>query len=319
MSGAKKLRELLSQDGPILSPGVYDCISVKVVERAGFPAAAISGAALTASVLGYPDVGLQTMPEVLNQARNIARSVDIPVTVDADTGYGNALNVMRTVREFEAAGLAGLMIEDQTFPKKCGHFEGKNVISAEEMVIKVKAAVEARRDDNFVIMARTDARAINGLEDAIERANLYAEAGADMVFADALLSVEDMRTFAQNVKVPAKANLSDGGKTPMLHYQEVYEMGFKVINYSGITQRSAIKNMFDCLEVLQNEGSTNSMYPNRIYDLESRSELLGLADFYDLEERLYGPLLETEGSWRQELVEKARAHSKGNGRALPIY
>lgn len=166
---------------------------------------------MTASVLGYPDVELQTVPEILNQARNIARSVSIPVVVDTDTGYSNALNVIRAVREFEAAGLAGMM-EDQTFPKKCGHFEGKSVLSPEEIIIKAKAAVEARRSDDFVVVARTDSRATHGLEDVIEGANLYAEAGADIIFADALLSFEDVRAFARGVNAPTKANLSDGGK-----------------------------------------------------------------------------------------------------------
>ena len=174
INGARRLRELLSREGVLLCPGTFDCVSAKVAERAGFPVLSISGAALTASVLGYPDVGLTTMPEVLNQARNIARCVEIPVTVDADTGYGNALNAMRATREFEAAGLAGMMIEDQVFPKRCGHFEGKKVIPAEEMVIKVRAVCEARRNDDFVIIARTDARAVSGIDEAIRRAKRYA-------------------------------------------------------------------------------------------------------------------------------------------------
>lgn len=316
MNGAKRLRQLLAEPGPILSPGVFDCVSAKVVEKAGFPAAAISGAALTASILGYPDVGLQTMPEVLNQARNIARSVEIPVTVDADTGYGNALNVMRATREFEAAGLAGMMIEDQTFPKKCGHFEGKNVIAAEEMVVKIKAACEARRSDDFVIIARTDARAIYGLDHAIERALMYCEAGADMIFIEALLTEEDLRKTGQSIPKPLKANLVEGGKTPIFHYQQLYEMGYKLINYSGTTQRAAIKGMFDVLEMLKSEGSAASAYPERMCNLADRSVLLGLEQFYRLEERLYGPLLETEGSWRKELEEKA-ANQEKSGR-LPI-
>ncbi len=316
MNGAKRIRELLSQPGPILCPGVFDCVSAKVAERAGFPALSISGAALTASVLGYPDVGLQTMPEVLNQARNIARSVDIPVLVDGDTGYGNALNAMRAVREFEAAGIAGMMIEDQTFPKKCGHFEGKNVIPAEEMVIKIKAACEARRSDDFVIIGRTDSRAIHGLDHAIERALMYCEAGADIIFVEAMLSVEEMKRVAQAVPKPLKANMNDGGKTPMVHYQELYELGYKLINYSGMLQRSAIRGMLDVAAILLQEGTTDSAYPNRICDLAERSDLLGLEQFYQLEERLYGPLLETEGSWRKEL--DAKADPNRAIRRLPI-
>jgi 2-methylisocitrate lyase-like PEP mutase family enzyme len=314
----RKYRELLNRPGPVLSPGVYDCLTAKIVERAGFPMASISGAAVTASILGYPDVGLQTMPEILNQARNIARCVDIPIVADADTGYGNALNVMRTVREFEAAGLAGIILEDQTFPKKCGHFEGKNVISPEEMVVKIQAACEARRSDDFVIGARTDSRATHGIDDAIERACRYAEAGADTVFADGLVSVEDLRRFAQETPVHAKANLHEDSKTPMLHFQELFEMGYKVIGYSGLLQRAAIKNMFDVLDVLKAEGTTLSLYPSRIIGLTDRSALLGLDQFYELEERLYGPLLESEGSWRKELEEKARVSDGTARRSLPV-
>lgn len=307
INAARRLRELLAQPGPILSPGVYDCVSAKIAERAGFPIASISGAALTASVLGYPDLGLQTMTEVLNQARNIARCVEIPILVDADTGYGNALNVMRATREFEAAGLAGMMIEDQTFPKRCGHFEGKSVIPPEEMVIKIKAACEARRNDDFVIIARTDARAIYGLDNAIERALMYCEAGADVIFIEALLSVEEMRKVGKIVPKPLKANMNEGSKTPMVPYWELYEMGFKIINYSGLFQRAAIRAMFDVAEILKKEGTTASAYPERICDMIERSELLDLPQFYALEERLYGKLLETEGSWRKVLEERAAA------------
>src|SRR4051812_26414241 len=230
MHAAQRFRELLARSGPIVAPGVYDCISAKVVERAGFDAAFVSGAAVTASVLGYPDVGLQTMPEILGQVRNMARAVDIPLIVDIDTGYGNALNVMRTVREFESAGAAALFFEDQTFPKRCGHFEGKKLISVEEMVVKVKAACEARRSNDLVIIARTDARAIEGLDKAIERANIYAQAGADAIFVEALLSEDEMRKAANSIKAPLQANLSEGGlKTPLLPFDVLHEIGFKII------------------------------------------------------------------------------------------
>ena len=246
MSGASELRALLRKPGPILAPGVYDCLSARIVERAGFPVAFISGAAVTASVLGYPDVGLQAMPEILNQSRNIARCVSIPVLIDVDTGYGNALNVMRTVREFEAAGLAGIFFEDQTFPKRCGHFEGKKVIPAEEMAVKIKAACEARRNSDFVIIARTDSRALLGLDDAIARSQRYVEAGADIIFVEAMLSVEEMKKVAGVLRVPLQANLGEGGKTPMVHYQELHDAGFKLISYSGTLQRTAIRGNAGC-------------------------------------------------------------------------
>lgn len=317
INGARRLRELLNREGVLLCPGTFDCVSAKVAERAGFPVLSISGAALAASVLGYPDVGLPTMPEVLNQARNIARCVEIPVTVDADTGYGNALNAMRATREFEAAGLAGMMIEDQVFPKRCGHFEGKKVIPAEEMVIKIQAVCEARRNDDFVIIARTDARAVYGIDEAIRRALMYCEAGADMIFVEAMMSVEEMRKVAKAIPKPLKANMNDGGKTPPVHYNELYEMGYKLINYSGMLQRTAIRAMTDVAEILKREGTTASAYPEKICDMTERSELLGLSQFYELEERLYGKFLETEGSWRKELDERSAAR-KSETRKIPI-
>ncbi len=318
MGQARRLRELLGQPGPVVAPGVYDGISARVAERAGFPAAFISGAAVTASVLGYPDVGLQTMPEILNQSRNMARAVDIPLLIDVDTGYGNALNLMRAVREFESAGLAGIFFEDQTFPKRCGHFEGKKVIAVEEMVVKIKAACETRRDGDFVIVARTDSRALHGLDHAIERGKAFAEAGADLVFVEALLSEEEMRSAAHAIPVPLQANMSEAGKTPVLPIDTLYEMGFKLISYSGLLQRTAIRGMLDVLGILQRKGTTMPAYPERICSLVERSEILGLQDFYALEERLYGPIVDTEGSWRMELVAKAETGKSSARPKSPI-
>ena len=202
-------------------------------------------------MLGYPDVGLQTMPEILNQVRNMARCVDIPLIVDIDTGYGNALNMMRAVREFEAAGVAGIFFEDQGFPKRCGHFEGKKIIPVEEMVVKIRAACEARRSADFFIIARTDARAIEGLDRALERANIYAESGADGIYVEALLGEDEMRKAARSIKVPLQANMSEGStKTPVLHYNVLHDYGFKIISYSGLLQRTAVRGMQNALGVL---------------------------------------------------------------------
>lgn len=317
MDPSKRLRQLLQQPGPVLAPGVYDCISAKVVERAGYDAAFVSGAAVTASVLGYPDVGLQTMPEILAQVRNMARSVAIPLIVDIDTGYGNALNMMRAIREFEAAGAAGAFFEDQGFPKRCGHFEGKKLISTGEMAVKVRAACEARRSADFVIIARTDARAIEGLDGAVERANAYVEAGADVIYVEALLSEDEMRGAAAAIKAPLQANMSEGNrKTPVVDYRRLHEIGFKIISYSGLLQRTAIRGMQKALGVLREQGSAESLYPEHVCSLIDRSELLGLHRFYKLEERLYGPLLDTEKSWRAEL--DARAGGAGPDDPLPI-
>ena len=302
MHAANRLRELIARPGPLLAPGIYDCISAKVVAASGYDAAFVSGAAVTASVLGYPDVGLQTMPEILNQVRNMARCVDIPLIVDIDTGYGNALNMMRAVREFEAAGVAGIFFEDQGFPKRCGHFEGKTIIPVTEMVVKIRAACEARRSDDFFIIARTDARALEGLERALERANIYAEAGADGIYVEALLGEDEMRKAAQSIKVPLQANMSEAStKTPVLHYNVLHDYGFKIISYSGLLQRTAVRGMQNALGVLKKEGTAMSLYPDHLCSLIDRSQLLGLDKFYKLEERLYGPLIDSEKSWRDTL------------------
>ncbi len=316
MHPATRLRELIAKPGPLLAPGIYDCISAKVVEAAGYDAGFVSGAAVTASVLGYPDVGLQTMPEILNQVRNMARCVNIPLIVDIDTGYGNALNMMRAVREYEAAGVAGIFFEDQGFPKRCGHFEGKKIIPVAEMVVKIRAACEARRSDDFFIIARTDARAIEGLDGALERAQIYAEAGADGIYVEALIGEEEMRKAAKAVKVPLQANMSEANtKTPVLHYEVLHDYGFKIISYSGMLQRTAIRSMQNALGVLRKEGSASSLYPDQLCSLIDRSELLGLQKFYKLEERLYGPLVDSEKSWRDTLNSRTENDSDD---ALPF-
>lgn len=310
MSAGTKLRTLLNGNEPVLCPGIYDCLSAMIVERGGAPCAIVSGAAVTASRLGYPDVGLQTMVEILDQARNIARSVSIPVIVDVDTCYGNALNVMRTVREFEAAGAAGIFFEDQTFPKKCGHFEGTDVISTDEMIVKIKAAREARRSQDFILIARTDARAKYGLQEAIERGRAYAAAGADVIFIEALLTEEELRQVGCSIDAPLQANIVEGGKTPNIDVRTLFEMGFKLISHSGTLQRTAIAGMTASLKTLQAEGHTRSLGPDRMCDLVDRSALLGLHRFYELEERMYGSIAESGGSWRSEL--SRRANLKAN-------
>jgi 2-methylisocitrate lyase-like PEP mutase family enzyme len=311
MSAAGTFHRTLASGVPILSTGVYDCVSAICAERAGFTSVSISGAAVAASVLGYPDLGLLTLTEAVNQARNIARSVDIPVLVDADTGYGNALNVMRTVREFEDAGLAGVSIEDQTFPKRCGHYDGIALIAAEEMAVKVRAACEARRHADFVIMARTDARSVEGLDGAIERACRYADAGADMIFVESLADEAEMRKVVAQVPRPLKINLLEGGKTPRPPFAHLFELGFRLVNYSGLLQRAAIRAMDVALEVLRRDGVTAGLYPDRIVNLAERNALLRLESFYALEERLYGPLLHDDRSWRAELQESTARSAQG--------
>ena len=296
ISRSRKLRELLDRRGPLVCPGVYDCLSALLVEAAGFDAGFISGAAIAASVLGFPDVGLQTMQEILTQSRNMARAVSIPLIVDIDTGYGNALNAAYAAREFERTGIAGVFIEDQSFPKRCGHFEGKHLVDTKEMSAKVSAIREATRDDAFVIIARTDARAVEGFDSAIERSNAYVEAGADVVFVEALLTLEEM------INCPLQMNLTEDGKTPMATVAELAEMGYKIVSYSGTLQRAAQRSMERVLEVLQSEGTTVSLFPQHVAGLVDRSAVLKLDEFYAYEESIYGPILESEASWKDSVM-----------------
>jgi len=221
-------KKLVLDDEILVLPGAYDALSAKIVEQAGFKAVTLGGYPASASLLAKPDVSLLTLTEMVNQARYIAESVDIPLFVDGDTGHGNVTNVARTVKQFENAGVAGLFIEDQVFPKRCGHMEGKQVIPSEEMIAKIKAAVDARMDDDLMLMARTDSLAVYGIDEAIERGNRFAEAGADIIFIEAPPSVEDMRRVCREVKAPMSANMVEGGKTPILTAKELQDIGYSI-------------------------------------------------------------------------------------------
>ena len=215
MTRRQQLRSLLAGPDAVTAPGVYDCLTARVAEAEGAQAVIVTGAGVAASVLGTPDVGLLTMTEVATQTRNIVNAVDIPVVADCDTGYGNPVNVQRTIREFEHAGVAALFMEDQVSPKRCGHFAGKQIIPAEDMVQKLRAAVDAREDSDLLLIARTDARAVDGPQEAIRRARLYVEAGAEMIFVEAPHSVEELELIAHDLRplgVPLMCNLVEGGK-----------------------------------------------------------------------------------------------------------
>jgi len=228
--GPARLRALLESGETTVAPGAFDPLAARLVEEAGFPAVYMTGFGTSAALLGRPDVGLLTMTEMAGNAGRIAACVDIPVIADADTGYGNALNVIRTVGSYEAAGVAGIHIEDQVAPKKCGHMEGKLVIPAEEMAAKVRAAVEARSQPEFVIIARTDARAVEGLDRALERARLYREAGADVLFIEALVSEAEVEQAALAFpSVPLLFNWAEGGKTPPVSLARLTELGYRIV------------------------------------------------------------------------------------------
>jgi carboxyvinyl-carboxyphosphonate phosphorylmutase len=283
MKKTEMLRSLLKQDGITVAPGAYDAFSARMVEHIGFKVVYASGAAISASLLGKPDVGFVTMSEMVAQVRNIVSAVNIPVISDADTGYGNPMNVMRTVREFEQAGVAGIHIEDQELPKKCGHLEGKRLVAKEEMVQKIRAAIEARQDDNFVIIARTDAQAVYGLGDALERGHAYVEAGADMLFVESPESIDELKAIARSFSIPLLLNRG-GKKTPNISAAEAEELGFKIVIFPGDAQRAAGKAMLDVLKVLKETGNTVSIQ-DRMLSFDERFELLGLKEYYEDEAR----------------------------------
>ena len=239
MTQASRLRRLLRQDGMVVAPGAYDCITARLIEQAGFAAVYMTGAG-TAASLGYPDFGLVTMSEMVANARRIAGAVDVPVLADADTGYGNELNVFRTVREFERSGVSGIHIEDQQFPKKCGHLEGKEIVSREDYLAKIRAAVAARSNQDFTIIARTDARAVAGFDEAIARANAALAAGADMAFVEAPQTLEEVAAVPRLVDGPCLLNVVRGGKTPDLDLREAEAMGYKLAIVPGLLIQSVV-------------------------------------------------------------------------------
>src|SRR5580698_8209222 len=276
------LREILAEPGIMIAPGVYDGFSLRLVEQMGYKTAAISGAALSESTLGWADVGIMGYAENLRASGALAAISSIPLSADGDTGYGNALNVYITVQGFERAGLACLMIEDQVWPKRCGHMEGKRVISAEEGVEKIRAAAEARRDPDFVIKARTDATAIHGVGEAIRRLNLYAEAGADLLFADALLTAEDIATVARNVSKHLSVNMGFGIRqrptTPLLSVRQLEDLGIKAVSYPRMLTAAAIQGMKNALQVFAQSVAEERVIdrPDLLVSFKEVNELMGL-------------------------------------------
>lgn len=285
MSNANKLREILSRNRTILVPGAYDAFSAKILKQAGFEVIYMTGSGVTASVIGMPDVGLLTMSEMVHQARNIVNATNLPVICDADTGYGNALNVIRTVREYERAGAAGIHIEDQVTPKKCGHFEGKQVIAAEEMVKKIEAALYAREDDNFLLIARTDARSVIGLDEALRRAHRYAAAGADMIFLESPQTVAELEIIAKELReVPLLVNMVEGGKTPVLPFEELEQMGYKIVLYPTSGIRAVAKTLQDVATHLFENRNAKGI-EERLISFEGKNQITGLAATVALEKK----------------------------------
>jgi 2,3-dimethylmalate lyase len=283
--GAARLRALLDSGETIVAPGAFDPLSARLVEEAGFPAVYMTGFGTSAALIGRPDVGLLTMTEMAGNAGRIAACVDIPVIADADTGYGNPLNVIRTVGAYEAAGVAGIHIEDQVAPKKCGHMEGKLVIPAEEMAEKVRAAVDARAQPEFVIIARTDARAVEGLERALERGRRYRQAGADVLFIEALTSeaeaAEAVRAFPG---VPLLFNWAEGGKTPPIGLDRLTELGYRIVIFPIGTLLAATAAMRRILREIA-EAGTPAAVMGELPSFGEFLDFIGLPEVRDVEQR----------------------------------
>ena len=279
------LRRMLDEPEIIVLPGAYDALSARLAEQAGFRAVFTTGFGFAATVLGVPDLGLLTMSETLDRVRHVVRALGVPLVADMDTGYGNALNVVRTVRECVALGVAGIILEDQEWPKKCGHFEGKRVIPAEEQAAKLRAAVEARGDDDLVIIGRTDARQPLGLDEAIRRGKLYREAGADIVFVEAPRSLEELREVARAIPdAPLFANMIEGGKTPLLSSAELRELGYKMVVYPLSALFSAAKAVEETYRALFEEKSTVSRQEAMV-SLSRFEEIIDVPAWKELERR----------------------------------
>lgn len=285
MNKCKDFQKLLQEQGSFILPGAYDAMSAKLIEETGFKAIYATGAGISNAQLGWADVGLTSLKEVVDIVARMADVTNIPIVVDGDTGFGNAINVIRTVKEFERAGVAAIQMEDQVSPKKCGHFNGKEVISKEEMVGKIKAALDARKDENLAIMARTDAIAVNGVEDAIDRALAYYEAGADIIFVEAPNTIVELRQITSSLKgIPQVINLVEGGKTPLISLKEAEEIGFKIMLCANTALRSAIKGITESLRILKEEGSQENLLP-LICTWEERQSLFKLNQIKDWEKK----------------------------------
>ncbi|MEM7342404.1 MAG: oxaloacetate decarboxylase [Actinomycetota bacterium] len=288
-NGPARLRALINEamgaKQPLVLPGCYDALGARLIEQAGFDAAYMTGFGTAAGVLGRPDVGLLGLAEMVDNARRISAAIDLPLLADADTGYGNQINVIRTVQEYERAGVAGIHIEDQVLPKKCGHMENKQVVDADEMVGKISAAVAARQDPDFVLITRTDARAPHGLDEAIARAHRFLDAGADVLFVEALEGVDEIeKVAAEFAGVPLLFNWAEGGKTPPLTYDHIADLGFALVIAPIGTMLSATRAMQGFLAQLKAEG-TPASFVGDLMGFSEFTDTIGLPEIVDLEQR----------------------------------
>jgi 2-methylisocitrate lyase-like PEP mutase family enzyme len=284
MNSRQLLKQLFKRDRLLVAPGCFDGLSARLVEEAGFEAAYLSGGAVARS-MGIPDIGLVTMSEVIERAAQVVAAVKIPIIADADTGYGNAVNLVRSVREFERTGVAAIHLEDQITPKRCGHLDGKEVIPLAEMEKKLQAALASRSDPDFLIIARTDARGVHGFDDAIRRGRAFAELGVDAVFVEAPQSEAELEEIPRALPdVPLLVNVFKGGKTPMLPVERLQQMGYRIAIYPSETQRAAIHAMRQALGLLKRDGTTEKM-DDALTTFKERDKVVGLDEWQQLEKQ----------------------------------
>jgi 2,3-dimethylmalate lyase len=276
------LRQLLRQPGIIVAPGAYDCLTAKLIEREGFPVVYMTGAGTAVTRVGKPDLGLASLTEMLANASAIASTIRVPLIADADTGYGGALNVYRTVQEYEKAGVAALHIEDQAFPKRCGHLDGKEVVPLAEMVVKLRAACDARTDEDLMIIARTDALAVTGLDDTLRRCAAYAEAGADVLFVEALRTQEEIDRVRREVDVPLLYNFVEHGKSPLIPVAQLEALGFKIVIFPGSLMLSVCTLAQRILRDIRQHGTTASLLGEMV-SVVDLFNLMGMQEALDLD------------------------------------
>jgi 2,3-dimethylmalate lyase len=286
MKKTSLLKKYILEDSILVMPGAHDALTAKIVAKAGFKALTIGGYSASASLLGQPDLSFLTLTEMVDCINRIVDVADIPVFTDGDTGHGGVLNVHRTVKEIERTGAAGMFIEDQVFPKRCGHMLDKQVIDKQEMIAKIKAAVDARIDDDFVIMARTDALAVNGLSDAVKRANLFALAGADLIFVEAPTTIEQMRVITAQVDAPLLANNIEGGKSPVISAKELEKIGYSTVVFPVAATYAVTKAVQDLMSELAAKGTTEG-FKGRMVSFDEFNHLMDLDSLRSLERNYY--------------------------------
>ena len=286
MSQRNKFKTLLGKPGIIAAPGAYDCLTAKKIEKTGFPAVYMTGAGTSVAKYGYPDLALTTATEMVSSARDICSTVDIPVIADADTGYGGVLNVQRTIRDYERSGVAAVHLEDQEFPKRCGHLDGKQVIGVSDMVSKIKAAVDARNDPDFTLIVRTDALAVTSWDDTVDRCWQYIDAGADVLFVEALRSRNEAEAITKLFPVPLLYNLVETGKSPLYNISELEDIGFKIVIYPVSALLTVCNVVSNVMSELKQFGSTEHLVENMVsvteaFDMVGLSDMLEASENYD--------------------------------------